>query len=74
MGVAPYDAIPLMIKKYIFKNVPFARIRMCFDFSAVLIGVLCGGKPNLGIILMSLFLGPMITAVGKLLKANIFHL
>ncbi|MCR5402436.1 MAG: hypothetical protein K6E91_01270 [Butyrivibrio sp.] len=74
MGVAPYDAIPLMIKKYILRDTPFAAIRICFDFSAVIIGLLCGGKPNLGILLMSLFLGPMITAVGKFLKVKVFHL
>lgn len=74
MGVAPYDAIPLMIRKYIFPDVPFARIRICFDFSVVLIGVLSGGIPNIGIILMSMFLGPVITAVGKFLNVNVFHL
>lgn len=74
MGVAPYDAIPLMINNYILKGVPFALIRICFDFTAVLIGVLCGGIPNLGIILMSLFLGPVISAVGKLLNKYVFHL
>jgi uncharacterized membrane protein YczE len=74
MGVAPYDAIPLMIKRYILKKAPFAIIRICFDYTAILIGVLCGGKPNIGIMLMALFLGPVITAVGKLLNKHVFHL
>jgi uncharacterized membrane protein YczE len=74
MGVAPYDAIPLMIKRYILKKAPFAIIRICFDYTAILIGVLCGGKPNIGIMLMALFLGPVITAVGKFLNKHVFHL
>lgn len=74
MGVAPYDAVPLMINKYIFTQAPFARIRICFDFAVVLIGVLFGGRPNLGIILMSLFLGPVISTIGKLLNRHVFHL
>ncbi len=74
MGVAPYDAIPLMIKKYLLKKPPFAIIRICFDFTAVLIGILCGGIPNIGIILMSLLLGPIITAVGSFLNKKVFHL
>ena len=73
MGLAPYDAVPLMIKKYILKSIPFAIIRICYDFTAVLVGVLFGGIPNIGIILMSLFLGPVITAVGRLLSRYIFH-
>ncbi|MBQ7613514.1 MAG: hypothetical protein IJU77_00525 [Butyrivibrio sp.] len=71
MGVAPYDAVPLMIKRYIFKKAPFAIIRICFDYSVVLIGVLCGGKPNIGILLMALFLGPVIQAVGKFLNKHV---
>ena len=74
MGVAPYDAIPLMVKKCILKKVPFAIIRICFDYTAILVGVLCGGKPNIGIILMALFLGPVITTVGKFLNEKVFHI
>ncbi len=74
MGVAPYDAIPMMIKKYLAKGAPFAIIRICFDYAVVLIGILCGGTPNIGIILMALFLGPVITAVGSFLNKNVFHL
>ena len=74
MGVAPYDAIPLMVKKYILKKAPFAIIRICFDYTAILIGVLCGGRPNIGIILMALFLGPVITTVGKFLNEKVFHI
>ena len=41
-------------------------IRMAWDFSAILIGTLAGGIPVIGIILMAVFLGPVISLVGKL--------
>ena len=74
MGLAPYDAVPLMVKKYILKSIPFALIRICYDSAVVTIGILCGGKPSIGIVLMALFLGPVISAVGKFLNEKVFHL
>ena len=74
MGMAPFDAIPVMINKYLLKKVPFAVIRICFDFTAIAIGILCGGKPNIGIVLMALLLGPVISVVGKFINSRILHL
>ncbi|WP_024865268.1 YczE/YyaS/YitT family protein [Butyrivibrio sp. FCS014] len=74
MGVAPYDAIPMMVKKYLLKKVPFSIIRIVYDFTAIVIGILLGGKPNIGIVLMALLLGPVITAVGRFLNKNVFHI
>ena len=74
MGVAPYDAIPMMVNKYIFKKTPFAIIRMVFDFTAIVIGILCGGRPNIGIVLMALLLGPVISAVGRFINSRILHI
>jgi len=69
MGVAPYDAIP----KYLtdktaerFPKFPSMLVRMLWDFTAVLIGTLAGGIPVIGIILMTLFLGPFISLINKL--------
>ena len=74
MGVAPYDAMPQIISDWIPK-VPFFVIRILFDLTAVLIGVIFG-KLNpegvqgsaIGSIVMSLLLGPVISLVGKPLK------
>ena len=74
MGVAPYDAMPQIISDWIPK-VPFFVIRILFDLTAVLIGVIFG-KLNpegvqgsaIGSIIMSLMLGPVISLVGKPLK------
>lgn len=43
-------------------------IRICWDGLAIIAGVLFGGVPIIGIILMALFLGPLITAVGRFIK------
>lgn len=69
MGVAPYDAIPKIITEKVtsrFPKVPKMLIRMVWDFSAIVIGVLAGGKPVIGIVLMAIFLGPVISLIGKL--------
>ena len=69
MGVAPYDALPKIITDKVSKRFPgFPKmiIRMTWDFSAILIGTLAGGKPVIGIVLMAVFLGPAISLVGKL--------
>ena len=66
MGVAPYDATPVIISGWIPK-IPFFVVRIIFDLSAVLAGViagsLCGGIRDS--IAMSFLLGPAISLVGK---------
>ena len=74
MGVAPFDAVPQIVSERVLKKVPFAIIRMCYDFLVILIGMIFGGTPNIGIVLMALFLGPIISAVGKFLNKHVFHL
>lgn len=65
MGVSPYDAFPVIIHDRLFKNISFKYVRMGYDFLVIIIGCLAGGKPNIGIIVMALLLGPVITFVGK---------
>ena len=70
-GVSPYDGIPIILTDKItgrFLKVPKTPIRICWDGLAIVVGVLFGGVPIIGIILMALFLGPLITLVGKLIK------
>ena len=69
MGVSPYDALPKIITDKIlarFPKVPKMIIRMAWDFSAILVGILVGGVPVIGIVLMAIFLGPAISLVGKI--------
>ncbi len=72
-GVAPYDGIPIILTEKItsrFPKVPKTPIRICWDGLAIVTGMLFGGVPVIGIVLMALFLGPLITGVGKLIKAK----
>ncbi len=69
MGVAPYDALPKIITQKVterFPKFPNMLIRMAWDFSAILVGILAGGIPVVGIILMAIFLGPAISLVGRM--------
>ncbi len=74
MGVSPYDAIPQIVSEKVLKKIPFAIIRICYDFLVIVIGIVFGGTPNIGIVLMALFLGPIIQVVGKYLNKKVFHL
>ena len=73
MGVSPYDALPKIITDKVtkrFPKVPKMLLRMAWDFSAIVVGTLVGGKPVIGIVLMAIFLGPAISVVGKVFFAK----
>ncbi|MBE5843827.1 MAG: hypothetical protein E7302_06535 [Butyrivibrio sp.] len=71
MGVAPYDAMPVIISEKLLKKIPFKFIRMGFDGSIVLIGILFGGRVEIATILMVFLLGPTITTVGGFINRRI---
>lgn len=70
-GVAPYDALPIIItniaEEKTGKSLKVA-VRMCWDASAIIIGMLFGAVPVIGVILMTAFLGPVIGIVGRIMK------
>ena len=68
MGVAPYDALPMLITEKVrgkFPAVPAFFIRILWDGTAILVGMAVGGIPVIGIVLMAVFLGPVISMVGR---------
>ena len=67
MGTAPYDAIPFIVSKYLPK-VPFRAVRMAFDFTVMVIGMIFGGKIGIVTFLMALTLGPVIAWVGDIMS------
>ncbi len=70
MGVAPYDALPILIAEKVtgkFPKFPKFLVRILWDALAITIGILYGSIPVVGVILMALFLGPIIATVGKIL-------
>ena len=73
VGVSPYDAMPLIITDLVKKKTGKEHrviIRICYDFSAVIIGVLFGTMPVVGVVLMTIFLGPIIGVVGRFMKGE----
>ncbi|MBR1675050.1 MAG: hypothetical protein IJ703_08840 [Eubacterium sp.] len=74
MGVSPYDGLPIIIieklkadKSTIGKTV----IRILWDGTALVVGMIAGNIPVIGHILMVLFLGPAISLVGKLISRGV---
>ncbi len=64
VGLSPYDGTGKIVADALHMF-PFFAVRICYDFLAILVGVLAGGKPTIGIILMAIALGPFITLIGK---------
>ena len=71
LGLSPYDGSGKIFCD-LFKKIPFFITRIVFDSCAVLIGFLFGDAPGIGTILMAVFLGPAITAVGSFMDRYIF--
>ena len=77
LGVAPYEAVPMIISGWISK-VPFFIIRICYDMLAISIGLFASlSNPKgmqgslLGSIILALSIGPAVTIVGKWMRAYI---
>lgn len=77
IGIAPYDAMPLIVKDNLLKNVPFAPLRMTYDFLVVVIGILFCIKKNPVLlkslpvaIIMVFSVGPVITIVSNWMEKH----
>lgn len=75
IGIAPYDAIPMIIHKKLFSRISFAFVRMTYDMTVVVVGVAFCVKNNPalmhsfpGAFLIALLAGPIITFVGNWLE------
>lgn len=74
LGVAPYDALPMIVSGWLPK-VPFFIIRICYDFTAIFIGLTASlsnplGRQGslLGSMILAVSIGPAVTLVGKFMK------
>lgn len=67
LGTAPYDAVPYILSKHL-PGVPFRFVRIAFDITVVIIGMLFGGKLGVVTAIMAFAIGPVIELVGKQLK------
>jgi uncharacterized protein len=67
MGLSPYDAPPSIFCAR-FTRLPYFIVRMVWDFTAILIGLLAGGRPTIANLIMAVALGPVISAIGRWMK------
>jgi len=67
MGQAPYDAIPTIISHH--SRLPFSVIRIIWDFSAILIGILVGKNLSIATVVMALTIGPSVTIIGRFMRS-----
>ncbi|MDY6356004.1 MAG: hypothetical protein SPL59_02000 [Catonella sp.] len=72
-GLSPYDLLCNQTG-FSIKKVPFAITRICCDFIPIIVGVLLGGKLNIGTVFIGLALGPAIQAVGKFMNEHILKM
>ena len=66
MGQTPYDAIPTMLSERV--HVPYSKVRIAWDSTAALLGVLLGGRLTAGNIVLALTIGPAVGIVGGWMK------
>lgn len=69
LGVAPYDALPLMIIDR-FPKIKFFFARICFDGTSALIIWLCGGIVGVGTLATAFGLGPIVHLFMMLLRGK----
>lgn len=67
LGTAPYDAMPLIVTRYL-KKIPFRVVRITYDFAIIVIAVCFGAKIGIVTILMAFMLGPVIALVSEKLS------
>ncbi len=65
-GQTPYDAAPTMIHEHF--HLPYAPVRMAWDFSAIAVGLILGGAFTVTMIVMALGIGPTCSFIGRKLK------
>ncbi|WP_191017624.1 YczE/YyaS/YitT family protein [Treponema zioleckii] len=77
MGLAPYDALCVILSKKLSK-IPFFIVRISWDLTAIVIGILFSvgfrdfKVALLGSFIMTFALGPIIQAIGKFMQEHIF--
>lgn len=60
LGIAPYDALALIIEKKVNRNIPFKTWRAITDILCVASGFLLGSTVGIGTVAMAFLTGPLI--------------
>lgn len=67
LGLAPFDAIPVIVGHHV--KIPFFAVRMCWDFLVIVVGLAAGGKLTIGTVCLAVTIGPVCGAVGRWISA-----
>lgn len=77
LGLSPYDALPAIAHKKLFKKLPFAAVRVPYDALVISVGIIFCVKKNphllnstLGTFILMATIGPAISAVGTILSRH----
>ena len=60
LGIAPYDALAIMIQKVTNNKIPFPVARVITDVTSVLIGFSFGAVVGVSTVIMAFFTGPLV--------------
>ena len=60
LGIAPYDAMPLVIQKLSHNKIPFAFARIMADVSCVVIGFSFGAIVGVATLITAICIGPLV--------------
>lgn len=71
MGLSPFDALPVILCEKL--GLRFSAGRILWDFAAILVGMLAGGRLNIGTFLLALGLGPTVGVVDRWIKKHFFQ-
>lgn len=70
LGRSPYDSGPFLLGKAL-KKVPFTFVRIGWDVTMAIVGILLGGMIGPVTVVMAFFIGPVITLITKFLKKSL---
>lgn len=68
LGLAPFDSIPTMVSSH--THLPFFIVRIIWDFTAILIGVLAGGHLTIGTVILAFTVGPAVSWIGRMISGK----
>ena len=68
LGLAPFDSIPTMVSSY--THLQFFIVRIIWDFTAILIGVLAGGHLTIGTMILAFTVGPAVSWIGRMMSGK----
>ena len=72
LGSSPYDAVPFIISERV-KKLSFRWVRILWDLSFTLMGLLLGVIPGIVTLAVAFFLGPVVSWMQRKLEETLFN-